>query len=596
MRLTANPLAAVIAGAGLLLLTDSAIAAMKSKPQAAALVQQALTAEVNGDGASRGEQLARAIESSPDYARARWAAGYVEQEGTWLKFDTATGGNRDQEKLAVYRQMREDAADTAEGHLKLANWCHQQGLKDEEQAHLQRVLDFEPNRTDVRERLGMKRVGGVWMMPREAQQAAVRGKQAVKDLNHWRPRVEKFRAALQGPAGRIRDLAAQHVREIRDPTAIVALETVLAPSCDEAGAAVVDALAALKRPDASIALARIATFSESSETIDAARAKLKTLPLEQFVPAMLASLSIPEAARTVIASDRYGRLIFQQAFSYEGADRKRLFVFDNIYSTYSIYGFRDRQSGAALAAESVSGSVISAARLMAADAQNHTISRTNAHIIETLRDVTGEPLSADPRAWWQWWNELNEIVPVGDKPTDVNYVVEETTLLSSTRPHCACLIAGTPIWTDRGPIAVEKMHVGDRVLAQDDASGELAYKPVLRTTVRPRSALLHISLPDETIVASGGHPFWIAGRGWVNARHLEPGMLVHTVTGTVPVKRVDIEEQGQQPVYNLVVEDFHDYFAGNSHVLLHDITPREPTLGPVPGWQESRLTNQAEEK
>ncbi len=35
-----------------------------------------------------------------------------------------------------------------------------------------------------------------------------------------------------------------------------------------------------------------------------------------------------------------------------------------------------------------------------------------------------------------------------------------------------------------------------------------------------------------------------------------------------------------------MVEVFHDYFAGAAHLLLHDITPREPVFGPVPGWQE----------
>lgn len=50
-------------------------------------------------------------------------------------------------------------------------------------------------------------------------------------------------------------------------------------------------------------------------------------------------------------------------------------------------------------------------------------------------------------------------------------------------------------------------------------------------------------------------------------------------------RSIKVEEEGQQPVYNLIVEDFHNYFAGNSHLLLHDIMPPEPTPGPVPGWQ-----------
>ena len=575
-------LAGVTFAAGSSLLANRAFAVVKPKPDVAAQVQETLAAESKG-GALRDEQLAKVIESAPDYAPARWAAGYVERDGKWVKFDSLRDDDVLTEMLEEYRQVRDDAPDDATSHLKLANWCHQHGLKDQERAHLLRVLALQPNRTDLHERLGMVHVGGVWMLPREARRAAVRGKQAVADLKRWFPKVEKYRASFAGSAGRLRDLTAGQVRAIRDPTAVVSLETVLAPTCDEAGAAVVDALAAMKRPEAAIALARIAAFSESSETMDVARAKLKTVPLDHFVPAMLASLVVPGATQTMITPDRYGRLIFQQAFVYEGADRKQMAVFDNVYSIVRSYN----QSGSdALLAASALGSAASAGRTIAADAQSRQIERTNARIIETLREVTGQTLSADPHAWWQWWNDVNEMVPQGEKPTEVTFVIEETTVHSLGHDLVSCLIAGTPIWTDRGPMAVDRMHVGDRVLAQDPASGELAYKSVLRTTVRPRAPLIHIVFGDETIVASGGHPFWVAGQGWVNARHLQPDMLIHTVTGTVPVEKIDIEEDGEQPVYNLVVEEFHNYFAGNAHLLLHDTTPREPTLGPVPGRQE----------
>ncbi len=576
-RVLRNLPAVIIMGTATLLPAVPTVAADKPAPRAAAMVQKTLAAEVVGGAVSRDGQLAKVIELEPDYAPARWAAGYVEQGEKWVKFDSVI--NDDQNgTLTDYRRLRDATPDNADGQLKLANWCHQHGLKEQERAHLLRALDFDPNNAELRQRLGMVQIGGVWMQPREARRAAARGKQALVDLKHWLPKVEKFRTALGGPAGRLRDLAAEHVRGIRDPSAIVALETVLAPSSDEAGLAAVDALAAMKRPDAAIALARLATFSDSSEITDAAQAKLKTLPLDYFVPAMLSSLVAPGAPVSRIASDRYGRLLFQQAFVYEGADRKQVVVFDSVYRTTN-------GSDAILAASEL-GSATTALRTAAVDARNRQFERTNNRIIETLRAVTGQALSAEPSAWWTWWNEANEIAVVGDKQTEVTFIVEETTVRTPRPFHHSCLIAGTPIWTDRGPVAVDKMHVGDRVLARDPGSGELAYKPVLRTTVRPRSALIHILLPDEKVVASGGHPFWVVGQGWVNARHLEPEMRIYTITGTAPVRSIEIEEQGGQPVYNLVVEDFHNYFAGNSHLLLHDITPREPALGPVPGWKD----------
>jgi len=50
-----------------------------------------------------------------------------------------------------------------------------------------------------------------------------------------------------------------------------------------------------------------------------------------------------------------------------------------------------------------------------------------------------------------------------------------------------CFVAGTPVWTVSGPVAIEKIRVGDLVLSQALDTGELAFQPVLQTTQRPRS-------------------------------------------------------------------------------------------------------------
>ena len=70
-------------------------------------------------------------------------------------------------------------------------------------------------------------------------------------------------------------------------------------------------------------------------------------------------------------------------------------------------------------------------------------------------------------------------------------------------------------------MAIETIKVGDRVLAQDIDTGELAYKPVLRTTVRPAKPLVRLQIGDEAIVATGGHRFWVSGEGWTKSRDLK---------------------------------------------------------------------------
>ena len=101
------------------------------------------------------------------------------------------------------------------------------------------------------------------------------------------------------------------------------------------------------------------------------------------------------------------------------------------------------------------------------------------------------------------------------KPTALQYQSDSVTLVELPPPPTGmdCLAAGTQVWTETGSMAIEKIKVGDRVLAQDTDTGELAYKPVLRTTVRPKSELLRLETDGMVFESSGGHPFWVSGRG-----------------------------------------------------------------------------------
>ena len=145
----------------------------------------------------------------------------------------------------------------------------------------------------------------------------------------------------------------------------------------------------------------------------------------------------------------------------------------------------------------------------------------------------------------------------------------------------SCLFAGTPVWTQSDSIEIDEITVGDLVLSQNPTTGELAYKPVLKTTVRPPTPMLKIVFGDRALKSSGGHPFWIAGKGWVFARDLQQGMRLHAVDGTAEVRSV--HPTGNEPLHNLVVADFHTYFVTEAKILTHDNTIRQPTDAVVPG-------------
>ncbi|HVX64330.1 MAG TPA: hypothetical protein VHC19_27150, partial [Pirellulales bacterium] len=218
------------------ILAAAAAAAERTAENAPTLVRKGLTAEMAGNAQAREQALSAAIELAPDFAPARWHKGFVQRDGQWTRFAQAQRDLDDEKTLEEYRRLRKDtSAEQAEAQLELANWCHRHGLDDQERAHLTRSLDLNPNQPVVRERLGMVLVDGVWLSRTEVREAQARGKQALKDLKRWTPRVEKLRAALNRPAGRQRDLALEQIRSLRDPSAILALETMLAPA-DEDGA------------------------------------------------------------------------------------------------------------------------------------------------------------------------------------------------------------------------------------------------------------------------------------------------------------------------------------------------------------------------
>ena len=137
------------------------------------------------------------------------------------------------------------------------------------------------------------------------------------------------------------------------------------------------------------------------------------------------------------------------------------------------------------------------------------------------------------------------------------------------------------MWTKTGQRPIEKLQIGDLVLAQNVKTGEIRYKPVLARTLRPAGPIVQVSTDDEKFLATRGHPFWVAGVGWRMTKELEDGAVLQSLAGTGRVKGV--KSAADAETYNLVVADFNTYFIGSSGILAHDNTPRRPTQAVLPG-------------
>ncbi|MBA4192718.1 MAG: hypothetical protein C0467_32530, partial [Planctomycetaceae bacterium] len=127
----------------------------------------------------------------------------------------------------------------------------------------------------------------------------------------------------------------------------------------------------------------------------------------------------------------------------------------------------------------------------------------------------------------------------------------------------ACFVAGTPIRTPGGSMAIEQLQVGDLVLSRDefDPAGPLEYKVVEELFVR-FAPVLNLHAGGRIIGTTAEHPFWVEGKGWTNAIDLriDDVLVSHdgqqiTVEGVADSGRI-------QTVYNFRVADFHTYFVG----------------------------------
>ena len=133
-------------------------------------------------------------------------------------------------------------------------------------------------------------------------------------------------------------------------------------------------------------------------------------------------------------------------------------------------------------------------------------------------------------------------------------------------------LAGTLVKTEGGYKAIEEIEVGDKVWSWDEATGEQALKTVVQLFRNEKDVLVHIDAAGEQIQTTLGHPFYVAGKGWVKAGELKSGDVLKLYDGKeAEINGVYIKESKPVITYNFEVEDSHTYYVTQSDVLCHNI-------------------------
>ena len=153
----------------------------------------------------------------------------------------------------------------------------------------------------------------------------------------------------------------------------------------------------------------------------------------------------------------------------------------------------------------------------------------------------------------------------------------------------ACFPAGTRVATVGGSVPIDRLHVGDTVLAEDTKSGKVRPERVLAVIDDGVKPTLALNLSDgSSLRVTANHPFYVDGGPgiahpeWLAAGNLQAGDRLRTKGGKdVTILQVRYHA-GYAHVYTLTVATDHDFFVGAAGALVHnqDANPPPPLNDP----------------
>lgn len=603
---------------------------------AAKLVEETLRREAKEGVENRAELLQPAIAQTPECEAAWWQSGFLydSKRKEWLRWDEVQQLAAKDDRLTAYRKIREKYPETEEGQAELARWCAKRKLKDQLRAHLTRVLEFNPANAEARQELGFRLVGGTWVDDRDNDKAETFVRETSAAAERWVPRLQKLRERLADDNASQQEQAREELMALRDPGVVGAVDAVFCRQTVETALLGIELLKNIQTPQAAAVLAWHAVCSPWPQVGRAAALALRSQEKHDYVPLLLDASQSPISSRPQVAGSSdvpkvrmlyrldhdvstyswstsehlkehpYWQQIPQMRFNPKSPDPVATTTTKTVkqggeqrttqtreYYTVRNNQLQERRTENKVTVQKQILTPIGAYAYPVNPQAAHYPQQTNASrydgadavtantLCSVLAAATGEKGPKSPSEWRDWWYGCNEIFPPSGK---IPKLGSETPASGETQSQWGdCLAADTLVRTETGTTAADKIAAGDRVFCCDPETGCLTLKPVLRKTVRPEGRLLKIRVGGEEFESSGGHLFWVAGRGWVKARDLREGMQLHTIRGTASIEGT--ETGSLQATFGLVVADLHTYFVGKENILTHDNTIRKPTNCVVPG-------------
>ena len=136
--------------------------------------------------------------------------------------------------------------------------------------------------------------------------------------------------------------------------------------------------------------------------------------------------------------------------------------------------------------------------------------------------------------------------------------------------------AGTLVAIKDKLVPIETIKLGDQVWAYNEKVSKAELAKIESTISRYAQKLVEIQIANEIIQTTPEHPFWVEGRGWVEAKDLKAKYELKTQSNTkVKITQVTYTQKST-PVYNFSVAQLHNYYVGKNKILVHN--PKAKTV------------------
>jgi hypothetical protein len=175
----------------------------------------------------------------------------------------------------------------------------------------------------------------------------------------------------------------------------------------------------------------------------------------------------------------------------------------------------------------------------------------------------------------------------GSTAASLSNIKSNTTFYASYTSQTICFVAGTKVLTEKGLVNIEDIKVGMKVYSKNLATGKVELKEVVQTFENyVDKDMVKVYTQNGVIESTSNHPYYEKTKGWVSAKNLKAGdILINSNNEEVEVKKVEyIGFVGNElnVVYNIEVEDNHNYFVGTDLVLVHNAA-ESPTASSIKG-------------